>query len=52
VALSHLIWSEVSPNGQGWPMGLAQALALSVPGVLLLLAHRRRSSGRERADVG
>ena len=28
VALSHLIWSEASPNGRGWPMGLAQAAAL------------------------
>ena len=40
VALSHLVWNEVSPNGRGWPMGLAQALAISVPGVLLLRAHR------------
>jgi hypothetical protein len=42
VALSHLVWSEASPHGNGWPLGLAQALALSVPGVLLLRAHRRR----------
>lgn len=41
VAASHLVWSEASPNGQGWGVGLAQALALSVPGVLLLRAHRR-----------
>jgi len=40
VALSHLIWSEVSANGQGWPMGLAQAAAISLPGVLLLRARR------------
>jgi hypothetical protein len=40
VAVSHLIWSEVSPNGQGWPMGLAQAAAISAPGVLLLRARR------------
>ena len=51
VALSHLIWSEVSPNGQGWPMGLAQALVLSIPGLLLLRAHRRRRPGREPVDV-
>lgn len=43
VALSHLVWSEASPNGHGWIAGLAQALALSIPGVLLLRAHRRRS---------
>jgi len=40
VALSHLIWSEASPNGHGWLAGLAQALVLSIPGVLLLRARR------------
>lgn len=40
VALSHLIWSEVSANGQGWPMGLAQAAAFSFPGVFLWRARR------------
>ena len=40
VALSHLIWSEASPHGQGWPMGLAQAAAISLVGVLLLRARR------------
>jgi hypothetical protein len=39
IALSHLIWSEVSANGQGWPMGLAQAAAFSLPGVLLWRAR-------------
>lgn len=42
VALSHLVWSEASPKGHGWIAGLAQAIALSIPGVLLLRAHRRR----------
>jgi hypothetical protein len=46
VALSHLIWSEASPNGNGWPSGLLQALALSVPGILLLRAHRRAPPAR------
>jgi hypothetical protein len=47
VALSHLVWSEASPNGHGWIAGLAQAAALSIPGVLLLRAHRRmRGNGR------
>jgi hypothetical protein len=41
VALSHLVWSEASPNGRGWPMGLAQAAALSVLGFLLLRAGRK-----------
>jgi len=40
VALSHLIWSEASPNGQGWPIGLAQAAVLSLPGIALLRARR------------
>ena len=43
IALSHLIWSEVSPHGGGWPRGLVQALAISVPAGLLLLAHRIRA---------
>jgi hypothetical protein len=46
VALSHLVWSEASPNGNGWLVGLAQAFAISVPGVLLWRAGRRgRSEG-------
>lgn len=36
IALSHLVWSEVSPNGHGWVAGLAMALVLSIPGVWLL----------------
>jgi hypothetical protein len=42
VALSHLVWSEASPNGRGWLVGLAQTAALSIPGWLLLHAHRSR----------
>jgi hypothetical protein len=41
VALSHLVWSEASPNGHGWVAGLAQAAAIAVPGFLLLRAARR-----------
>lgn len=40
IAFSHLVWSEMSPKGQGWPIGLAQALLFSIPGVLLLRARR------------
>jgi hypothetical protein len=40
IALSHLIWSEASPNGNGWRVGLLQALLFSIPGVLLLRARR------------
>ncbi len=39
VALSHIIWSETSPNGQGWPAGLAVAFVISIPGILMLRAH-------------
>jgi hypothetical protein len=41
VALSHIVWSEASPNGQGWPIGLAQAAAISVPAIVLLRVNRR-----------
>jgi hypothetical protein len=40
VALSHLIWSEASPKGHGWLVGLAQAALFSIPGFLLLRAGR------------
>jgi hypothetical protein len=46
VALSHLVWSEASPNGQGWPMGLAQAAAISLSGLLLWRARPRVSPHR------
>ncbi|MGH7336292.1 MAG: hypothetical protein ACREI7_01820 [Myxococcota bacterium] len=41
VALSHLVWSEASPTGHGWPIGLAQAAAISLPAFLLLRTGRR-----------
>jgi len=40
VALSHLLWSEASPNGRGWPIGVVQALVFSSVGLLLLRARR------------
>jgi hypothetical protein len=36
VAASHLIWSEASPNGHGWPMGLLQAAGFTLIGIWLL----------------
>ena len=36
VALSHVVWSEVSPHGSGWPTGLLHAAVLSIPGFLML----------------
>jgi hypothetical protein len=44
VAASHLVWSEVSPHGRGWLVGLAQALVISLFGALLLRVGVR--SGR------
>jgi hypothetical protein len=44
VAGSHLIWSEASPNGRGWPMGLLQAAGFATLGALFLFAHRRSRS--------
>jgi hypothetical protein len=49
VALSHLIWNEVSAQGHGWLAGLAEALVLSMPGVLLLRAQRRARSVQRAA---
>lgn len=34
--ISHLIWSEASPHGRGWPIGLVQGLILSFLGWALL----------------
>jgi hypothetical protein len=50
VAASHLVWSEASPNGRGWPMGLLQAAVISVPAVLLLRAHRSRAAALRRSS--
>jgi hypothetical protein len=44
VAASRLVWSEVSPHGRGWLVGLAQALVISLFGALLLRVGVR--SGR------
>lgn len=35
-ALSHLVWSEASPHGRGWQIGLVEAAAISAVGYLLL----------------
>ena len=49
IALSHFVWSEASPNGNGWPVGLLQAALISIPAFLLLHAGR---SERARAEGG
>jgi len=51
VALSHLIWSEASGHGRGWPIGLLQAVAFSVPAALLLRAWRRERAPGARAPA-
>ena len=45
VAAVSAVWSEVSDNGQGWSMGLAQAVVIAIPGVLLLRAHQSARRG-------
>ena len=40
IALCHLVWNQLSPNGLGWAAGIAEALAFSIPGFLLLRAQR------------
>ncbi len=40
VALSHLIWSEQSPRGGGWPTGLAHAAAFSALAIPFWWKHR------------
>jgi hypothetical protein len=46
-----VIWSEASPNGRGWPIGLAQAAAISIPGFLLLWAQAPRSGARSEPQA-
>jgi hypothetical protein len=40
IALSHLVWSEASPSGQGWRMGLLQAAGFSLLAFGLLRLRR------------
>ena len=42
--LAHLVWSEASPNGRGWRIGLAQAAALATLGALVLRASGSRGA--------
>jgi hypothetical protein len=35
-AFSHLVWSEASPHGRGWPIGLVQAAVIGGVGWFLL----------------
>jgi len=40
VSLSHLIWSESSPNGRGWAVGLLQAAFFSALAIPFWRRHR------------
>jgi hypothetical protein len=40
IACCHLVWNQVSPNGHGWLAGIAQLVIFSLPGLVLLYAHR------------
>lgn len=40
IALCHLVWNQVSPNGSGWIAGVAEAIGFSIPGILFLRARR------------
>jgi hypothetical protein len=51
-AISHLVWSEASPNGRGWPIGLAQAAAISAVAGFLLRASRSRRSPPQEGTQG
>jgi hypothetical protein len=46
VAFSHLVWSEASPNGRGWPIGLLQAVVIS--GIAIMLLRNAPSASRRR----
>lgn len=52
VAVSHLVWSEVSPNGRGWPIGLAQAAGIGAVGALLWCADRSRRRTPHASSAG
>ncbi len=47
-AFSHIVWSEASPHGRGWKVGLLQAAVISAFGVALM---RARASA-DRRDQG
>jgi hypothetical protein len=47
-ALAHLVWSEASPNGRGWRIGLVQATAISAAAIAILRLNARMPPGRTR----
>jgi len=51
-AFSHLVWSEASPHGRGWPIGLLQAAAISAVGLLVLRAGARRRAASAAGGAG
>jgi hypothetical protein len=51
-AFSHLVWSEASPNGRGWPIGLLQAIGISAFALVVLRAGARRRPAAAPGDAG
>ena len=47
-AFSHLVWSEASPNGRGWRIGLVQAAAISTAAIAILRLGRGIRPARPR----
>lgn len=45
-ALSHLVWSEASPHGRGWPIGLVEAAAISGIAYFLLCLRALETPAR------
>src|SRR6185369_1572995 len=46
VAVSHVIWSEASPHGRGWPIGVVQAIVIGGTGYFLLCLRELEESSR------
>ena len=44
IALSHLVWNQVSPHGYGLLSGLAQTVVFSLPGFVFWRARRRTTT--------
>ena len=43
--VSHVVWSEASPHGRGWPIGVAQAAVFITIAFILLRAGKRLPRG-------
>jgi hypothetical protein len=48
-AASHLVWSEASPHGRGWPIGLVQAALISAGAYFILCLKALETPPRRTA---